>query len=185
MSFVFEKSILGLNEIRPAPWRAVHVLKPDLKVLVESIREYGLINPIVVHKQTGLIIDGFHRAVAIQGDKELSKIYKKGIQSLVVECSETDSMLMHIRLNRARGGIVLHHLSRLVKQIYQSGTQNLYELEESLGMTSMELDALLDGSLIKSRKVSEHQYSKAWVPVEAPAGKVDSMAVERPPNPDR
>jgi hypothetical protein len=185
MGFVFEKSFLDLDKIRPAPWRAVHVLKPDLKVLTESIRDYGLINPLVVHKQTGLIIDGFHRAISIQGNKELSKIYKKGIQSLIVECSETESMLMHIRLNRARGEIVLHHLSRLVKQIYQSGTLNLYELEDSLGMTSMELDALLDGSLIKSRKVSEHQYSKAWVPVEAPPGKIDAMTVERPPNPDR
>jgi hypothetical protein len=51
-------------------------------------------------------------------------------------------------------------------------------------MSMIEVDMLLDGSLIKMRKVSEHKYSKAWVPIEAPSGSVESIELERPPNAD-
>jgi len=55
-----------------------------------------------------------------------------------------------------------------------------------LAMSSDEVDIMMDGTLIKSRKIAEHKYSRAWVPVEAPASATESSAViERPPNPDR
>ena len=161
------------------------MLKPDLKLLIESLHQYGLIQPIVVRKQNNQIIDGHHRFIALQSDKSLLAADKGKVPVVMIDCSEIQAMLMHISLNRAKGDIVLHHLSRLVKQIKQSGVLNLYEMEQALGMTSMELDALLDGPLIKSRKVSEHQYSKAWIPVEAKTAPDSYMSFEKPPNPDR
>ena len=79
----------------------------------------------------------------------------------------------------------MHHMSRLVKKINQSGAYDIRELQFMLGMNVMEIDMMLDGSLIKMRKISEHTYSKAWVPVEAPSGKIEKIVLERPPNPDR
>jgi hypothetical protein len=53
-------------------------------------------------------------------------------------------------------------------------------------MKTDELEVMLEASIIKTRKISEHTYSRAWVPIEAPAGTVDnSPLVERPPNSDR
>ena len=49
-----------------------------------------------------------------------------------------------------------------------------------------EFHLMLDGSLLKHRKVSEHNYSRAWVPVEAdPKATELQVAIERPPNADR
>lgn len=175
---------MKIEELRPAPWRTTHVLKPDLKLLSKAIEDYGLINPIVVQKSTGFIIDGFHRVIAIATNKRLQKQYAKAVPVHIVDCNEIDAMVMHIVINRARGAVVNHHLSRTVKKIHQSGQYNAGALEDLLGMSMIEVDMLLDGSLIKMRKVSEHKYSKAWVPVEAPPGSVDSMEFERPPNAD-
>lgn len=175
---------MKIEELRPAPWRTTHVLKPDLKLLGKAIEDYGLINPIVVQKSTGFIIDGFHRVIAIATNKRLQKQYSKAIPVHVVDCGDVDAMVMHIVVNRARGAIVNHHLSRTVKKIHQSGKYTAGALEDMLGMSMIEVDMLLDGSLIKMRKVSEHKYSKAWVPVEAPPGSVDAMEFERPPNAD-
>lgn len=161
-----------LEEIQPAPWRTTHVLRPDLKLLVKSIDDYGLINPVVVQKSSGVIIDGFHRVLAIATNKRLHKKYAKAVPVHIVDCGDTDAMVMHISLNRARGSIVNHHLSRTVKKIHQSGKYSAGALEDLLGMSMIEVDMLLDGSLIKMRKVSEHKYSKAWVPIEAPPGSV-------------
>lgn len=175
---------MKLEELRPAPWRTTYVLRPDLKLLAKSIDDYGLISPVVVQKNTGYIIDGFHRVISIATNKRLNKIYAKAVPVHVVDCSDIDAMIMHISINRARGAIVNQHLSRTVKKIHQSGKYSAAALEDILGMSMIEVDMLLDGSLIKMRKVSEHKYSKAWVPIEAPAGVVDSMEFERPPNAD-
>lgn len=175
---------MNIEELRPAPWRTTHVLKPDLKLLGKAIEDYGLINPIVVQKNTGFIIDGFHRVVSIATNKRLKAQYTKATPVHIVDCTEVDAMVMHIVLNRARGAIVNHHLSRTVKKIHQSGKYSAGALEDLFGMSMIEVDMLLDGSLIKMRKVSEHKYSKAWVPIEAPSGSVESIELERPPNAD-
>jgi hypothetical protein len=170
--------------LRPAPWRTTHVLRPDLKLLAQSIEQYGIISPIVVQRSTGFIIDGFHRVVTVATNKRLAAKHSKSMPVHYVDCDEVEAMVMHITLNRARGSIVNHHLSRTIKKIHQSGRYSAAKMEEVFGMSMIEVDMLLDGSLIKMRKVSEHKYSKAWVPIEAPAGAVDSMQFERPPNAD-
>lgn len=175
---------MKIEELRPAPWRATHVLKPDLKLLSKAIEDYGLINPIVVQKNTGLIIDGFHRVISIATNKRLNLQYAKEVPVHIVDCTDVDAMVMHIVLNRARGAIVNHYLSRTVKKIHQSGKYSAAALEDLFGMSMVEVDMLLDGSLIKMRKVSEHKYSKAWVPIEAPSGSIDYVEFERPPNAD-
>lgn len=180
-----ELAQVKISSLSPAPWRATHVLKPDLKLLTESIREYGLLSPLIVRKDSMTIIDGFHRYVSLQNDKSLLKASDGVVLAQIVDCSEIDAMVMHIRLNRGRGNIIAHHMSRLVKRINQSGSYSLNDLQAILGMNMMEIDMMLDGSLIKMRKVSEHTYSKAWVPVEAPSGKAENIVLERPPNPDR
>lgn len=177
-------STMKIEELRPAPWRTTHVLKPDLKLLSKAIEDYGLLNPIIVQKSTGFIIDGFHRVVSIATNKRLKAQYGKAIPVNIVDCSDVDAMVMHIVVNRARGSIVNHHLSRTVKKIHQSGMYSAGALEDILGMSMIEVDMLLDGSLLKMRKVAEHKYSKAWVPIEAPAGAIDAMEFERPPNAD-
>lgn len=185
MKHNIELATVNIGSLNPAPWRATHVLKPDLKLLTESLREYGVLSPLVVRKESMTIIDGFHRYVSLQNDKTLLKASGGKVLAQIIDCSDIDAMIMHIRLNRGRGNIVSHHMSRLVKKINQSGAYDAYELQSLFGMNVMEMDMMLDGSLIKMRKVSEHTYSKAWVPVEAPSGKVENIVLERPPNPDR
>ena len=50
-------------------------------------------------------------------------------------------------------------------------------------MSSDEFDVLFDGSLIKKRKVKEHIYNKAWVPIESTSS--EDFHIERPPTPDQ
>lgn len=174
-----------LSEISGPPWRASHVLKPDLRLLVESIREYGVISPIVVQKKTMHIIDGYHRWLACVNDKSIQRSIGGVVPIAVFDVDNIDAMVMHIRLNRARGQLVAKYVSSIVRDIAASKKYSLNEIEELLNMNMLELDLMLDGSLLKMRKVKEHTYSKAWVPIEAPAGAVESVVLERPPNEDR
>ncbi len=173
------------KNLKPAPWRATYVLKPDLKLLVSSVTRYGLVAPIIVQKQTQHIIDGYHRILAISSNKELVKRFSNGVPCLEFDIDEIDSMIMHIQLNRARGSVVAKYMSNIVKQIYQNRKYTINEIDEMFEMGVAESELMLDGSLLKMRKIKEHTYSPAWIPIEAPAVVKETMEFEAPKNKDR
>lgn len=176
--------MVPVDSIRPADWRATYMLKPDMKLLTKSMMEYGWLSPITVRKSDSRIIDGFHRWLVAQ-DQDFIKKHGKKIPVIFVDIDAIDSMIMHIRLNRARGSLIAKFVSRLINDIVRSKKYERSELKQLLTMGDDEIEVLLNGTLLKQRKISEYQYSKAWVPVEAPAGSVEAAIIETPPNADR
>lgn len=177
---------VSVSNLKEAPWRATHVLRPDMHVLAGSIIDYGWLSPIVVRVKTSEIVDGYHRWFLAQTDKTIRKRDNGLIPVTFVKCDEVEAMLMHLRLNRGHGEIMAKHMSHIIKDILRSRKYSENNLAEILKMSSDELDLLIDGTLIKAKKVAEHKYSKAWVPVEAPANIKDQTGfIERPPNADR
>lgn len=178
-------SEMPLNSVKPAPWRINYLLKPDMLLLADSMNEYGWLQPIVVQKSTGHIIDGFHRWVTAQGT-DFVKAYGKNVPVVVVDVDNIDAMIMHARLNRARGTIFAKPFSKLIRTLVVADKYSADEIADMLNMSADEFDLMLTGGLLKQRKIPQHQYSKAWVPVEAPSkDELDNPIVERPPNADR
>lgn len=180
-----KSELVNPAELKFAPWRATYTLKPDLKLLLSSIEDYGLLSPLIVQSGTGIIIDGHHRLACISSSRQLTKKYSSGIQCVTMDIDDVDAMVMHIRLNRARGLVVAKYMSAIVKKINQSRKYTIEQIDELFNMTVTESELMLDGSLIKMRKIKEHSYSPAWVPIEAPAKAGDAVVFESPPNADR
>ena len=180
-----ESISLDAKILKEPEWRATHVLKPDLELLQQSVADYGLLSPIIVRKKTMQIIDGYHRWIIFRSSKEIMSRYGGKIPALIFDIDEIDAMMMHLRLNRGRGNIFANNMSRIIKDVHYSEKYDIDEIQELLNMNIMEADMMLDGSLLKSRKVKDHTYSKAWVPIEVPSGKVEKAVLERPPNADR
>lgn len=177
---------LDSSAFAPAPWRTTYVLKPDMNVLIQSLTDYGWLSPIIVREKTLEIIDGFHRLAIANNHKPVRKRDKGLVPVVMIDCSEVDAMMMHVRLNRGRGAIVAKDLSHLVREVLRSGKYSEDDIMEMLGMSVDEFGHMRNGSMIKAKKMAEHQYSKAWVPVEAPANiKEQAGFIERPPNADR
>lgn len=175
-----------IESLRPADWRATYAFKPELRLLADSISDYGFTAPIVA-RTDGTIIDGFSRWLVVQTDSRLKKRFTE-LPVMWVECDEAEAMIMHVRLNRARGQVIAKNLSRLLKRVARTGKWSEDDMQAAVRMSNDEFDTLMDGSLLKTRSLKEHQYSKAWVPVEAPpAGAIVSgeIVIERPPNADR
>jgi len=174
------------EDLVAAPWRCTHVLKPDLEVLVRSMIEYGWLTPIVARKANNMIIDGHHRWQIAANVKEFRKATKGVVPVHYIDCNEYEAMMMHARLNRGRGSVTAKPLSNVIKRLLLSKIYNEESIRFALVMKNDELDLMIDGTLLKSKKVADHKYSQAWVPVEAPASITEtSTIIERPPNPDR
>lgn len=175
-----------IENLRPAEWRATYAFKPELRLLADSLNDYGFTAPLVV-RVDGTIVDGFSRWLVVQTDSRLKKRFSE-VPVVWVECDEAEAMIMHVRLNRARGQVIAKSLSRLLKRVARTGKWSEPDIQAAVRMSNDEFDTLMDGSLLKSRSLKEHEYSRAWVPVEAPpAGVVlaGEIAIERPPNADR
>jgi nitrogenase molybdenum-iron protein alpha/beta subunit len=79
-------------------------------------------------------------------------------------------------------------MSNIVRELFHSRKYSEDQLKEMLNMSYAEITLMLDGSVLKTRNIKEHKYSRAWVPIEAPAGTLDQdemLTIERPPNKDR
>lgn len=169
-----------------ADWRCTYVLKPDRKVLLESMKNYGWTSPIIASSRKNVIIDGHERWLIAANDDFIVNRDKGNVPVLWVDCDEVEAMLMHVRINRGRGQIQAKPLSLLLQRIVRSGAYAPVDFMKGLGMSTDEIDLLIEGGLVKQRKISAHKYSRAWIPVEAPKGAiVPAMNIERPPNADR
>jgi len=173
--------------LRSAPWRATYIVKPDLSLLATSLHRYGWIFPIVAcgkAEDGGLLVVDGHERLALASATPQLMIEGRFVPVVVFpNLSETEAMIMHVTLNRARGQVMNARLSHVVRTIIKSGAHSRESLMLTLGMTTDEFQVLLDGSLVKMRKVAEHSYSKAWIPIEASHD--ERPQFERPPNPDR
>jgi hypothetical protein len=167
-------------------WRATYILRPDLMVLSASLQEFGFIQPIHVRRGTNEIIDGSERWLLATNVKSIMNKIEGKIPVVEHELDSLESMMLHLRLNRGRGSLVAKPMSRVIRKLYISKKYDRKDFENLLCMKTDEADLMLDGGIIKARKIHEHTYARAWVPIEAPSGTVDrEPTIERPPNKDR
>lgn len=174
------------SDLISAPWRSTYVLKPDQKILVSSLRNFGWVAPILVQEKSGMIIDGHERWMIAANDSVIQDRDSGMIPANVVDCSDIEAMVMHVKVNRARGIMHAKALRGTILKILRSKAYTEDELRVEFGMTRDEMMLFSGASFLKGRKISEHKYSKAWVPIEAPPGAAaPSVKIEKPPNADR
>ena len=173
-------------------WGATYILRPALLVLARSIAEHGILAPLVVQREGANVIDGGQRLRIVLGNASINEACEGKVPVTWIGCDDTEAMILHIQINRGRGAMVAHKLSKLVKTLKRVMRMTDAQYNDLFNMKFDELELMLDGSIIKHRKVPKHKYSRAWVPVEAPPGTTDSdlamrhkVAIEKPPNPDR
>lgn len=149
-----------------------YVVSHDFQRLKASIESYGILQPIVCQETTDCIIDGLHRW-------RIAKLLEMPEVPIVyVDVPDEEAAVMHVVLNRNRGLVVNRFLSELIQELVVVNEVDSEELQERLGLNDEEFGLLLDGSLIRMRKIKEHKYSPAWVPIESPTG--ENIVIERP-----
>jgi ParB-like chromosome segregation protein Spo0J len=163
--------LANIKDVRPPKWTSsCYVVSPDYKKLEKSIKKYGILSPIVIQPD-GTIVDGFHRW------KVANELGLPKVPVVVVQVDDIEAMLLHIDLNRYRGIVIAKYLSNMIRRILQSGRYDHESLRSKMGLTSEEFDVLAEGSLVKMRKIKQHTYSPAWVPIESATG--EDIKVER------
>lgn len=177
----------NISDLVIPEWNATYILRPDMVTLAASLGTYGIMTPLVVRQGSNQIIDGTQRVKVITGNKHIAKAFSAGIPVRYVDCDELDAMILHLQINRGRGALVAKRASTIVKKLNRSKRLSEQDFERLFCMKMDELELLLDGTILKQRDIANYNYSRAWVPVEAPSNTVETggISIERPPNNDR
>lgn len=175
------------NKILKIPaWGATSILRPEKMLLRLSMVEHGWLQPLIVRASDDRIIDGYQRYIISIDEEKFVKKYGKLIPVIYQDVDEIEAIVMHIRLNRARGSVNSYALSRAVKRIIASGKYEEDDLSNLFLMHDDEIDLLLSDGLLKKKNWQKYEYSRAWVPIEvAKPIAQDTVNIERPPNKDR
>lgn len=176
-----------LESLIPAPWATSHLLRPDERLMIQSFVDWGWLQPLVVRAENRTIIDGSARWLIAMNSKPARASLGDTVPVVWVSCDQVDAMIMHARLNRARGLVVAKRTSNLLKSVMASHKYDQNTVRNLLVMTKEEWEVLVDGSYLKQKSINEHTYSRGWVPVEAPkpgSAIAGEMKFERPVNKD-
>lgn len=175
------------DALKVPSWKATYLLRPELLIVSASLIEFGFMSPIHVRLETNEIIDGTERVLLATAIPEILEHSDGLIPVVFHDIGLTEAMLLHLRLNRGHSVLSASKVSKIIRAVRRSGVYMGEYIRSILSMGPEEMSLLMDGDLIKVRKIKEHNYSKAWVPIEAPP-KSDGAAgphIEKPPNPDR
>jgi len=167
-----EYRVEQINNLKQADWvSACYLVKPDKLQLRESIKIYGILTPIVVNKNN-TVIDGYNRIDIA------TSLGMKEVPVVTVDAEGPEEVLLHIDINRYRGVVVAKFLSDLIQDLIEFENYDPEDLRIRMKLTSEEFEILSEGSLVKMRKIKQHSYSPAWVPIESSSG--DNIQIERP-----
>ena len=99
---------LPIGDLRPDPANPRRISDEDLESLTRSIREFGLIDPIIARKGDRLVIGGHQRLLAAR------KLGIKQVPVVLVDLSEEQAHLLNLALNKISGTWDQELLARLL-----------------------------------------------------------------------
>ena len=86
-----------IKELRPDPANPRRISDEELESLTHSIREFGLIDPIIARKADKVVIGGHQRLLTAR------KLGMKQVPVVLVDLSEDQAHLLNLALNRISG----------------------------------------------------------------------------------
>lgn len=155
---------VAIDAIRPNTYNPNRQDAETLELLCRSIAEDGFTQPIIVHRQSGEIVDGEHRWRAAR------KMEMTQIPVVYVDMTEEQMRIATLRHNRARGSEDIALSVEVLRDLQELGAGAW--AQESLMMSDTEMNALLD-EIPAPEALAAEEHSEAWVPERGDARQGD------------
>ena len=160
---VVSETVLALEVLQAgrAPYNPRRISAHDAAQLEASIREFGLVEPLVWNVRTNRLVGGHQRLDA------LAKIGAKEASVRLVDLDEPREKALNLKLNRVHGEWDWDKLAALIEELGEAST----ELPLETGFTHAELEALdRDGDLLELElETLKGELGRGGAPEPAPA----------------
>lgn len=144
-----------ITEVRPNQYNPNRQSEHEFELLLRSMREDGITQPIIVQAETGEIVDGEHRWRAAR------TLGFDTIPVVRVEMTPEQMRIATLRHNRARGSEDIDLTARVLADLRELGA--LDWAQDSLMLDDVEVSRLLD-DLPAPEALAGESFSDAWEP---------------------
>lgn len=103
---------MPVGELRPDPANPRRISDTELESLTRSIREFGLVEPVVVRKDDHVVIGGHQRLLAAR------RLGLKQVPVVLVDLSPEQAHLLNLALNKISGSWDSDLLARLLGELH-------------------------------------------------------------------
>jgi DNA modification methylase len=104
---------LPIGDLRPDPANPRRISDQELETLTRSIREFGLIDPIIARREDKMVIGGHQRLLAAR------KLGYKTVPVVLTDLTVEQAHLLNIALNKISGSFDQELLARLLKELQE------------------------------------------------------------------
>jgi len=134
---VMDVKLVSIEKVIANDYNPNSVATPEMQLLIHSIEEDGLTQPVVTCYDPGtdlyIVIDGFHRYKVLKDHFKYSEI-----PVVAIDKDVKDRMAATIRHNRARGKHQVDLMSVLVVKLVKLGWDDI-QIAKHLGMEAEEV----------------------------------------------
>ena len=109
---VIESTRMKLEDLNGATYNPRKIKPGQLKSLKKSIEKFGILDPLIVNKQTGNTIVGGHQRFRIAGE-----LGHETVPVNLIDVSLEDEKMLNIALNKIGGEFDKPKLEALVKEV--------------------------------------------------------------------
>lgn len=120
-----------VSQLKPAPYNPRFMPEHEKEALKKSIKEFGLVEPLVYNKQTGHVVGGNQRLIAL---KELGFTE---VEVVEVDLPLKKEKALNLALNRINGQWDNEQLALILKELDEN-------LQELTGFEKVEIEDLLN-----------------------------------------
>jgi len=133
---------IAIADLRPDPANPRRISDAELEALTRSIRQFGLVDPIICRREDRTIIGGHQRLVAAR------RLGLKSVPVISLDVSAEQARLLNLALNRISGSWDEELLARLLAELKDVPDLDL----SSSGFEEDEIKKLLKGLETRERR---------------------------------
>ena len=100
-----------IDELRPYPGNPRRISDEELVALTRSIREFGLVDPIIARREDRIVVGGYQRLIAAR------RLGMKTVPVVYVDLSVEQARLLNLALNKISGSWDNELLARLLADL--------------------------------------------------------------------
>ena len=157
----FKATDLKANHYNPN-----RVMNAEMNLIERSILRTGWIQPILINSNK-TIIDGFHRWTLSQVSDQLKQKYDGMVPCTVLDVTDTEAMVITVRINRAKGTHLAFRMSEYVRELVEKHKVPIEQLATDIGGTVDEVMLLMKSDVFEHKDIQNWAYSEAWGPAES------------------
>ena len=169
---------VDVDDLKPNAYNPNRQDSRTFAMLLHSMLDDGFTVPILVHQQTGEIVDGEHRWRAarqlategIPSENIAPQPQLRSVPVVYVDFTEFQRRLSTLRHNRATGSEDTELAIQMLRDFRELGS--LDWAQEALGISDRELNRMLDDKSV-AELLAAPEYSGAWEPTKTTAREED------------